>query len=209
MIASQYAEHAQMWFGRHRRFLLGAAGLLDGMNATTHWKHTAELAARYPTANILPDHIYVEDGKLYTSVGVTAGIDLALKMIEEGHGRELARKVARNLIASFKNPNEGTRYSTYLTAQNLNEDRIRDVQCWILDHLSLDLTLTTLAGKAALSMRHFVRLFQQEAGNTPADFVEGARVSAAQKLLEESDLLLRQIAKCCGVCECGCYAPSV
>ena len=179
-------------------FFLGAAGLLDGMTATTHWQHAAELAACYPMANILPDHIYVEDGNLYTSAGVTAGIDLALKLIEGDHGRELARKVARSLVVSFRDSSERAQFGAHLSNRDRNEERVQSVQRWILDHLPLDLTLNTLATKAALSVRHFVRIFQQETGTTPADFVEMARVEAAQRLLEESDMLLGQIAVRCG-----------
>jgi transcriptional regulator GlxA family with amidase domain len=179
-------------------FFLGAAGLLDGMSATTHWRHTAELAARCPRANILTDHIYVEDGTLHTSAGVTAGIDLALKLIEEDHGRELARRVARSLVVSCQNFGERRQFSTHLTARNLNEDRIQAVQHWILDHLSLDLTLKTLAGRAAMGVRHFSRIFQQETGTSPGDFVEMARVQAAQRLLGESNILLKQVAARCG-----------
>lgn len=179
-------------------FFLGAAGLLDGMNATTHWEHTAELAAFCPTAKILPDHIYVEDGTLYTSAGVTAGIDLALKLIEEDHGRELARKVARSLVVSFKRPAGRSQFSAHLTAQNVNEDRIQAVQHWILDHLSLDLTLKALAGRAAMGVRHFTRVFQRETGITPGDFVEIARVDAARHMLEESNMLLQHVATRCG-----------
>jgi transcriptional regulator GlxA family with amidase domain len=179
-------------------FFLGAAGLLDGMNATTHWQYTAELAARCPAARILPGHTFVEDGTLYTSAGVTAGIDLALKLIEEDHGRKLARKVARSLVASFQRPGGRSQFSARLTAQSVNEDRIRVVQNWILDHLPLDLTLDSLAARAAMGVRHFARIFQRETGTTPRDFVEIARVNAAQRLLENSDMLLHQVATRCG-----------
>jgi transcriptional regulator GlxA family with amidase domain len=179
-------------------FFLGAAGLLDGMSATTHWQHTAELAERCPTARILADHIYVEDGKLHTSAGVTAGIDLALKLIEEDCGRELARRVARNLVVSCQNFGERRQFSTYLTVRSRNEDRVQAVQHWILDHLSLDLTLKTLASRTAMGVRHFSRVFQQETGSTPGEFVEIARLDAARRLLENSDMMLKDIASRCG-----------
>lgn len=179
-------------------FFLGAAGLLDGMRATTHWQRTAELAARCPAANILPNHHYVEDGALYTSAGVTAGIDLALKLIEGDHGRELARKVARSLVGSFKRQSRQAQFGAHLTTQNVNEERMRAVRLWILDHLSLDLTLNALAGRAAMSARHFVRVFQMETGTTPGDFVQMARVNAAKRLIEESDMLLQDVAARCG-----------
>src|SRR6202171_6345895 len=134
-------------------FFLGAAGLLDGLNATTHWQHAAELAERFPAAKIMPDQIYVEDGSLYTSAGVTAGIDLALKLIEDDHGRDLALMVARRLVVFLKRPGGQSQFSAHLAAQIANEGRIQSVQHWILDHLPLDLTLNSLAGRAALSGR--------------------------------------------------------
>lgn len=179
-------------------FFLGAAGLLDGMSATTHWQHTAELAERCPAARILSDHIYVEDGTLYTSAGATAGISLALKLIEDDHGRKLARRVARSLVVSFKRPNGHSQFSTHCGTEDVNEDRIEAVQHWILDHLSLDLTLNIVAGRAAMGVRHFTRVFQRETGTTAGDFIETARVNAARQLIEESDMLLQNVASRCG-----------
>ncbi|HEY1941287.1 MAG TPA: GlxA family transcriptional regulator [Roseiarcus sp.] len=179
-------------------FFLGAAGLLDGLQATTHWQHAAELAERFPSAKVVPDQIYVEDGPLYTSAGVTAGIDLALKLIEDDHGRELALLVARRLVVFLKRPGGQSQFSAHLAAQIASEDRIQSVQHWILDHLSLDLTLRTLAGRAAMSVRNFTRVFQSETGITPAEFVEMARVDAARRLLEDSDTPLQRVASRCG-----------
>ncbi len=179
-------------------FFLGAAGLLDGLQATTHWQHAAELAERFPAAKIVPDQIYVEDGRLYTSAGVTAGIDLALKLIEDDHGRELALLVARRLVVFLKRPGGQSQFSAHLAAQIASEDRIQAVQNWILDHLSLDLALRTLAARAAMSVRNFTRVFQSETGITPADFVEMARVDAARRLLEDSDTPLQRVASRCG-----------
>ena len=119
-------------------FFLGAAGLLDGLSATTHWQHAAELAERFPAVKVVPDQIYVEDGQLYTSAGVTAGIDLALKLIEDDHGRELALKVARRLVVFLKRPGGQSQFSAHLAAQIAGEGRIQAVQHWILDHLPLE-----------------------------------------------------------------------
>jgi transcriptional regulator GlxA family with amidase domain len=179
-------------------FFLGAAGLLDGMNATTHWQHAAELAERFPAAKVVPDQIYVQDGNLYTSAGVTAGIDLALKLIEDDHGRDLALTVARRLVVFLKRPGGQSQFSAHLAAQMADEGKIRSVQHWILDHLSLDLTLDTLADRAAMSVRNFTRVFQGETGTTPAEFVEMARVDAARRLLEESETPLQRVASRCG-----------
>ncbi len=179
-------------------FFLGAAGLLDGLHATTHWQHAAELAERFPAAKVVPDQIYVEDGSLYTSAGVTAGIDLALKLIEDDRGRDLALMVARRLVVFLKRPGGQSQFSAHLAAQVANEGRIQSVQHWILDHLSLDLTLASLAARAAMSVRNFTRVFQNETGITPADFVEMARVDAARRLLEDSETPLQRVASRCG-----------
>src|ERR1700694_2671623 len=117
-------------------FFLGAAGLLDGMNATTHWQHAAELAERFPAAKVVSDQIYVEDGALYTSAGVTAGIDLALKLIEDDHGRDLALTVARRLVVFLKRPGGQSQFSAHLAAQIADEGKIRSLQHWILDNLA-------------------------------------------------------------------------
>lgn len=179
-------------------FFLGAAGLLDGHRATTHWQHAAELAERFPKVNVVPDQIYVEDGPLWTSAGVTAGIDLALKLVEDDHGRELALKVARRLVVFLKRPGGQSQFSAHLAAQIATEERIQSIQHWILDHLPLDLTLNTLASRCAMSVRNFSRVFLQEAGTTPADFVEMARVDAARRLLEDTDTPLQRVASGCG-----------
>jgi transcriptional regulator GlxA family with amidase domain len=179
-------------------FFLGAAGLLDGMNATTHWQHAAELAESFPAAKVVPDQIYVQDGALYTSAGVTAGIDLALKLIEDDHGRDLALTVARRLVVFLKRPGGQSQFSAHLAAQIADEGKIRTLQHWILDHLSHDLSLEALANRAAMSVRNLTRVFHDETGITPADFVEMARVDAARRLLEESETPLQRVASRCG-----------
>jgi transcriptional regulator GlxA family with amidase domain len=205
---SATAVHA--WLRRHaprtRRhgsvctgaFFLGAAGLLDGLHATTHWQHAAELAERFPGAKIMPDQIFVQDGALWTSAGVTAGIDLALKLIEDDHGRDVALAVARRLVVFLKRPGGQSQFSAHLAAQLATEGRIQAVQHWILDHLPLDLSVKSLASRAAMSVRNLTRVFQQEAGMTPADFVEMARVDSARRLLEDTDKPLQRVASSCG-----------
>ncbi|NTF44348.1 GlxA family transcriptional regulator [Rhizobium rhizogenes] len=179
-------------------FFLAAAGLLDGHTATTHWQHAAELADRFPEVNVVPDQIYVEDGPLWTSAGVTAGIDLALKLIEDDHGRELALRVAKRLVVFLKRPGGQSQFSVHLAAQIATEGRIQSIQHWILDHLSLDLTLAALASRTAMSVRNFSRVFLQETGATPADFVEMARVDSARRLLEDTEMPLQRVASSCG-----------
>jgi transcriptional regulator GlxA family with amidase domain len=179
-------------------FFLGAAGLLDGLNVTTHWQHAAELAERFPEAKVAPDQIFVQDGALWTSAGVTAGIDLTLKLIEDDHGREVALSVGRRLVVFLKRPGGQSQFSAHLAAQVATESRIQAVQHWILDHLPMELGVTTLASRAAMSVRNFTRVFQEEAGMTPADFVEMARVDAARRLLEDTDKPLQRVASSCG-----------
>lgn len=179
-------------------FFLAEAGLLDGRRATTHWEHADELASRYPQAEVFPDAIYIQDGSLYTSAGVTAGIDLALKLVEDDLGHELALKVAKRLVVFLKRPGGQSQFSAHLAAQASTEGRISRLQAWILDNLSADLSLSVLASKTAMSVRNFSRVFQREAGYTPADFVELSRVDAARRYLEDSDLSLQRIATLCG-----------
>jgi transcriptional regulator GlxA family with amidase domain len=179
-------------------FFLGAAGLLDGRNVTTHWQHAAELAARYPAAKVEPDQIYVKDGPLFTSAGVTAGIDLALRMVEDDHGRELALTVARRLVVFLKRPGGQSQFSAHLAAQIAAESRIQSVQHWVLDNLAKHLSITALADRAAMSVRNFTRVFQSETGVTPADYVEAARLDAARRLLEDTDVPLQRVASRCG-----------
>jgi transcriptional regulator GlxA family with amidase domain len=179
-------------------FFLGAAGLLDGLNVTTHWRHAAEPAERFPAAKVTSDHIFVQDGSLWTSAGVTSGIDLALKLVEDDHGRDLALSVARRLVVFLKRPGGQSQFSAHLAAQIATEGRIQVVQHWILDHLPLELTAKTLASRAGMSLRNFERVFQREAGMTPADFVEVARVDSARRLLEDTDKPLQRVASISG-----------
>jgi transcriptional regulator GlxA family with amidase domain len=209
--AEAYTETAlHVWLRRHaprsRRhgsvctgaFFLGGAGLLDGLNVTTHWQHAAELAERFPAAKVVSDQIFVQDGSLWTSAGVTAGIDLALKLIEDDHGRDVALAVAKRLVVFLKRPGGQSQFSAHLAAQVATEERIQAVQHWILDHLPLELTVRNLASRAAMSVRNFTRVFQQEAGMTPADFVEMVRVDSARRLLEDTDKPLQRVASSCG-----------
>jgi transcriptional regulator GlxA family with amidase domain len=193
--APQSRRHGSVCTGA---FFLGAAGLLDGLNVTTHWQHAKELAEKFPAAMIVPDQIFVQDGALWTSAGVTAGIDLALKLIEDDHGRDVALFVARRLVVFLKRPGGQSQFSAHLAAQVASEGRIQAVQHWILDHLPLELTVKTLASRAAMSVRNFTRVFQEETGITPADFVEMARVDSARRSLEDTDKPLQRVASSCG-----------
>ncbi|MEJ8814446.1 GlxA family transcriptional regulator [Variovorax ureilyticus] len=179
-------------------FVLAAAGLLDGKRVATHWNSTARLAAAYPRTCVEADAIYVKDGKLFTSAGVTAGMDLALAMVEEDHGRELALRVARELVMFLKRPGGQSQFSAHLAAQTSERSSVREIQDHVLAHLKDDLSVPALASLARMSERTFARIFRSETGTTPAEFVENARIDAARRLAEESDLPAKRLADAVG-----------
>ncbi|VVD86675.1 HTH-type transcriptional regulator CdhR [Pandoraea eparura] len=178
--------------------LLARAGLLDGRKATTHWNYTARLSRLYPKVNVQPDQIFVRDNGIYTSAGVTAGLDLALALVEEDLGRAVAMKVARQFVMFLKRPGGQSQFSAYLTAQASEKDAIRDVQEWVLQNLTQTLSVEALSERAGMSARNFARIFKQECGTTPASFVEDARIDAARRLLEETQHPLKKVASLTG-----------
>jgi transcriptional regulator GlxA family with amidase domain len=179
-------------------FLLAEAGLLDGRRVTTHWARCRRLARSYPDLDVDPDPIFVRDGDVYTSAGVTAGIDLCLALVEEDHGRDLALAVARQLVVFLKRPGGQAQFSSHLSTQLADHDALAAVQGWVADHLADDLSVPRLAERAAMSPRHFARVFRAETGVTPARFVEQARVELARRRLEESSAGIEAIARDCG-----------
>lgn len=179
-------------------FLLAHAGLLEGRRATTHWNDVALLAARFPGVAVQPDRIFVRDGPLYTSAGVTAGIDLALHLVHEDHGADVSLNVAKRLVVFTQRSGGQSQFSPYLTPYAGEDSILRTVQEHVLAHLAAPLTVAELARVAAMSERHFARTFAREAGMTPAEFVERARVDAARALLERSDQPLKTVAHRCG-----------
>jgi len=178
--------------------LLARAGLLDGRKATTHWNSTARLSRMYPKVDVQPDQIFVKDGNIYTSAGVTAGLDLALALVEEDLGRAVALKVAREFVMFLKRPGGQSQFSAYLAAQSAEKSAIREVQEWVLQNLSKTLPVEDLAERAGMSTRNFARIFKQECGTTPAAFVEDARIDAARRLLEETRYPLKKVASLTG-----------
>ncbi|QES47310.1 AraC family transcriptional regulator [Streptomyces venezuelae] len=178
--------------------LLAEAGLLDGHRATTHWHACEQMARDYPLVRVEPDPIYVRDGKVCTSAGVTAGIDLALALVEEDMGRDLALRIARALVVFLRRPGNQAQFSAQLEAQTAAREPLREVQQWITEHPGGDLSVDALAARAALSPRHFARAFQAETGVTPGRYVERVRVEHARRLLEESREGVAQIARSCG-----------
>ena len=179
-------------------FVLAAAGLLEGKRATTHWAMAAELSRRYPKISVEVDRIFVRDGDLYTSAGVTAGIDLAISMIEEDHGRLLALRVARSLVVYLKRPSGQSQFSNHLLAQFAASPPVRLAQECALEHLTADLSVKALAARARMSERTFRRAFTDETGETPRDFVERIRFDAARSLFEEAQLPVQAVATRCG-----------
>jgi transcriptional regulator GlxA family with amidase domain len=179
-------------------YLLGAAGLLDGRRAVTHWSSCADLARRFPLAVVDPDPIFVRDGPVWTSAGVTAGIDLALALVEQDFGASLARAVARQLVVFVQRPGGQAQFSAQLAAQRPSREPLREVQGWIADHLAEDLCVAVLAERAGMSERHFTRLFSEATGFTPAAYVEAVRVEAARRLLESTAQTVHAVARACG-----------
>ena len=180
-------------------FFLAEAGLLDGRRATTHWGSCPELARRYPGVRVEPDTIYVHEGSIWTSAGVTAGMDLALALVEEDHGREVALAVARELVVFLRRPGGQSQFSAQLAVQIAEREPLQELQSYIVDHPHEDLSVPTLARRAAMSPRNFARVFTREVGMTPARFVASARVETARRLLEESTEGLEAICEKSGL----------
>ena len=178
-------------------FLLAASGALDGRRVATHWSVCAELARRFPDVKVEPDPIFVRDGPVWTSAGVTAGIDLALALVEQDLGRTMALAVARYLVVFLKRPGGQAQFSTALALQAA-EDRFGALHDWIGAHLADDLTLPVLADRAGMSERSFSRHYADATGLTPARAVERLRVEAARRLLSESRLPVKRISRRCG-----------
>jgi transcriptional regulator GlxA family with amidase domain len=192
--------------GRSRRvasvctgaFLLAKAGLLDDRRATTHWESCAALRRNHPEVTVEPDPIFVRDGHVYTSAGVTAGIDLALALVEEDAGRDAALEVARQLVVFVQRPGGQTQFSAQLAHPAASRPTLRELQAWLPDHLDEDLTVETLAERAFMSPRNFARAFRREVGVTPAAYVASLRVERARLEFEAGDAPVEVVARRCG-----------
>ncbi len=179
-------------------FLLAAAGLLDGRRVTTHWAHCAGLAAQYPRVKVDPDPIFVKTGDLATSAGITAGIDLALALVEDDLGRDVALGVARAMVVFLRRPGSQAQFSAQLSAQVADRRPLREVQQWIAEHPADDLSVEVLARKASLSPRQFARAFAAEVGVPPGRYVDRTRFEAARRRLEDTAEGIEETARACG-----------
>ena len=192
--------------GRSRRiasvctgaFLLAEAGLLDGRRATTHWDACSALARRHPEVTVDPDPIFVRDGNVHTSAGVTAGIDLALALVEEDAGHDAALEVARQLVVFVRRPGGQAQFSAQLRRPPAGRESLRELQAWLPAHLDEDLSVEALAQRAFMSPRNFARAFRREIGVTPAAYVTDLRLERARQELETGDTAVETVARRCG-----------
>jgi transcriptional regulator GlxA family with amidase domain len=179
-------------------FLLAEAGLLNGKRATTHWKFGCEMASRYPQVNVAFHPIWVKDGNIYTSAGISAGIDLALAWVEEDCGGRISHEIAREFVLFLRRPGGQTQLSASLSAQASEMKAIHELQVWIVENLHNNLSVQKLADRTAMSVRNFERVFTRELGKTPSRYVLQIRAEAARQRLERTDQGLKQIAAACG-----------
>ncbi|GAA5017177.1 DJ-1/PfpI family protein [Kitasatospora paranensis] len=175
-----------------------AAGLLDGHRATTHWATAARLASDHPAVEVDADPIFVRSGRMWTSAGITASIDLAVALVAADHGDQVALDVARAMVMYMQRPGGQSQFSVPLAQLPGTREDIRGLRRWIGEHLDGDLSVPALAGRMAMSERHFARVFLAETGSTPGAFVEQMRLEAARRLLERTDRLTADIARTCG-----------
>ena len=178
-------------------FLLAASGLLDGCRVATHWTRCEELARKFPALTVEANPIFIQQGAVWTSAGVTAGIDLCLALVEEDLGRAIALEVARHLVVFLKRPGGQSQFSVTLSLQK-SDSRFAELHAWIADNLTLELSIATLAAQAGMSERSFVRHYRTETGQTPARAVELIRVENARRQLADSTTSIKRIAMQCG-----------
>lgn len=180
-------------------YALAEAGILDGKKATTHWEFSQELQCSYPAVKVDTNPFYTCDGNVYTSGGVSSGIDLALALVEEDYGRNVALNAARKLVLPLKRPGYQSQFSTLLQVHSLENSIAGKLHSWLLQHISEVLSVERLAEHCSMSVRNFTRVFVKETGLTPAKFVEKLRIEVARKYLEDSDLAVDDIADKCGL----------
>lgn len=179
-------------------FLLAAAGVLDDKRAVTHWSFCDRLAKEFPKVRVEPDPIFLRDGAVYTSAGITAGIDLCLSLVEEDHGHEAALSVARQLVMFLVRPGGQAQYSHMLSRQATSSEPLRELQVYMLENINADLSVETLAERMHMSPRHFSRICLRETKMNPGQWVERLRVEAAQQMIDSTSRGLKEIAEACG-----------
>jgi transcriptional regulator GlxA family with amidase domain len=179
-------------------YMLARAGLLDGRRAATHWASAADLARRHPEVEVDPEAIFVRDGDVWSSAGVTAGMDLALALVEEDLGRQVALETARWLVVFVQRPGGQSQFSSHLRAQVAERRPLRELQEWMTTNLDADLSVPALAARACMSERNFARAFGREVGMTPGTYVEALRVDHARLRLESTGQKLSAVARDCG-----------
>ncbi|MGY2292834.1 GlxA family transcriptional regulator [Pseudomonas sp. SDO528_S397] len=197
-LAAQYKSARRLAAICNGVFALGAARLIDHKTVTTHWQDAARLSASFPLACVEPDQIYIKHGSLYTTAGVTAGIDLALLMIEEDFGKKLAIDVAKYLVVYLRRAGGQSQFSPLLDVQASGDSQVSALQDYLLQHLHLPHSLASLAERAHMSPRNLSRLFTRDTGLAPMAFLADARIDAARRHLEGTDLSLKDIARRCG-----------
>ena len=180
-------------------FLLAEAGLLNGKRATTHWSRVKEFGQRYPQVTLETDSIFVNDGNIYSSAGITSGMDLALHLVEADWGADVALTIAKNWLLYVKRPGGQSQFSALLPDKACERLTIAELQSWIMENLGADLSVAKLAERVSMSPRHFARVFQSETGVTPAKYVEIVRIEATRRWLEGSSRSIELIADECGL----------
>jgi transcriptional regulator GlxA family with amidase domain len=180
-------------------YALAEAGILDGKKATTHWEYSQQFQQRYPLVKVDTNPFFTRDSNIYTSGGVASGIDLALALVEEDHGRAVAFQTARRLILYLKRPGYQSQFSKLLEIHSMENSIGGKLYSWMVRHLEEDLSIECLAQRSNMSTRNFARVFVKETGLTPAKFVEKVRVEMARRYLEDSDLSMDQVAGKCGL----------
>ncbi len=198
-LAAAYTKGARVCSVCSGAFMLGYAGLLDGKRCTTHWRLVERLQKTFPRASVQPDVLFAQQERIYTSAGISAGIDLALHILEERHGALLAHNVARELVVYHRRSSLHTQTSVYLDYRNHVHVGIHKVQDWIVEHLSTAPTLETLADIAMMSVRHLTRIFRQTTGITVNDYITLIRRETAQTLLNNPEYTAERVAEICGL----------
>ncbi|WP_037076006.1 GlxA family transcriptional regulator [Pseudonocardia spinosispora] len=196
LVGGRAGRIAAVCAGSH---LAAEAGLLDGHRATTHWATVEQLAAAHPTVEVESDPIFVRSGRVWTSAGITASMDLALALVAEDHGDPQALRIAQLMVMYLQRPGGQSQFSAPLAFAPSSRADMADLRRWIVEHLDADLSVTALAGRLAVSPRHLARLFRAETGTTPGDYVEALRVEHARRLLERTSLSSRAVAGASGL----------